>query len=211
MWSEATSVNISNTDLSTSLHNAVKSNNTVELDTLLRLPEAIPDTWINGRTLLSWASTFGHAGSVKVLLEHKANTDAQEDRDGTKNSRLIAPLQLLSTATHHHDLFLSGNTALLLAVKAQRQAVVLALLAAKADTSIRNKQGLTALSTALQRETMEGTVEAILAVAPLEDREALLREAHGINYAKRGYNPLMIALEEGRREEDCCSEIIYML
>lgn len=176
------------------LADAVETQNTATVSTLLEKKTNVNAPQADGMTALHWAAYHDDVDTVKRLIA--AGADAK-----TANRYGVTPLSIACTngTTSIVELLLAagadakaalpgGETVLMTASRTGRLGPVKALIAQKADVNARERKGQTALMWA----AAEGHVEVV---------DALLKAGADFRTPLgSGFTPLFFAVREGRAE-----------
>ena len=151
-----------------SLHEAVRTNNTVKIETMLSAGVYVDGRDKLGETPLHVAAVMGHREVSTLLIESGANVNAEDERGLTPLHAAawmgyedIVAL-LIANGAQIHAKGDGGVTALHTAALAGRQNTAYVLISNGADINVKNEYGLTPLHVAAI-EGHRGTVAMLIA------------------------------------------------
>ncbi|MBW2412132.1 MAG: ankyrin repeat domain-containing protein [Deltaproteobacteria bacterium] len=137
-----------------SLHDAVRTNNTVEIEAMLSSGVNVDGRDKLGETPLHVAAVMGHKEVSTLLIEGGANVNAEDERGLTPlhaaawmgHAEIVA--LLIANGADIHAKGDGGVTALHTAALAGRQNTASVLISKGADINVKNEYGLTPLHVA---------------------------------------------------------------
>ena len=160
-------------ELDHALFRAIKRRRDDQVSQLLRQGTPVNLRSVNGTTPLMIAALHGSTESVRLLLEYGAEANATNDRGCTAlhwaATELDKAQMLLKLGADVNAKSARGNTPLLIAAASPNgNAVVQALLSRGADPSVRNNEGVSALTNAIRAGSVE-TLQSLFAHADHSD------------------------------------------
>ncbi len=144
----AASLNIKDSEGSTALIYAIKNNDKASINNLINNSNTnLQDN--KGRTALMHAINAEDIKTVNMLIKHHADINLQDNKGNTALMRAVSSSNkttqtLLKTDIDVNQKDSSGDTALMVAARDNNIKVIIILVKAGADASIKNNAGLTA-------------------------------------------------------------------